>query len=125
MTDSYLIAHKVNGSPAFDIAVQMECPECHGDECHGCAECDWIGYWWVVSTSGHRAYPWNHWALTDLEGDLGQGYWTGVSHEMPPDLPDHYPHSASPHESKISLIDRLGLNKPKPAPASTPIVRRI
>jgi hypothetical protein len=42
MTELFLIAHKVRGEPAFDVAVQMEMPD---------------GVWWIVATSGHRAYP--------------------------------------------------------------------
>jgi hypothetical protein len=31
----------------------MECPLCS----EGCPECDHLGYWWIIPTSGHRAYP--------------------------------------------------------------------
>lgn len=43
----FLIAHKVRGKVAFDVAIQMAVE----------------GYdepWWIIPTSGHRAYPfWN------------------------------------------------------------------
>ena len=87
MTDPYLIAHKVRGEPAFDIAIRIPCPECHA--C-GCEECDQLCYWWIVPTSGHRAYPYDHWALFDI-----CNITTGP---MPIDLPDHYPVRASPKE---------------------------
>ncbi len=47
MTEPYLIAHKVRGEPAFDIAVRMQCPECNGDDAMqmSCGECDYLGYW--------------------------------------------------------------------------------
>jgi hypothetical protein len=69
MSDLYLIAHKVRGEPAYDVAVRMEMPN---------------GPWWIIPTSGHRAYPYN-WALYDFEQLLPP--CTG----MPVDLPDHYP----------------------------------
>jgi hypothetical protein len=62
----YLIAHKVRGEPAFDVACKMEMPD---------------GDWWIIPTSGHRAYPFWHQELLDI--------WP----EMPADLPDHYPKS--------------------------------
>lgn len=42
MSEPYLILHKVRGEPAFDIAEKMEV---EGEE------------WWIIPTSGHRAYP--------------------------------------------------------------------
>jgi hypothetical protein len=69
MTEIFLIAHKVRGEPAFDVATKMEMPD---------------GPWWIIPTSGHRAFP----------------YWTHeISHLtvavpiLPADLPDHYPRS--------------------------------
>jgi hypothetical protein len=65
----YLIAHKVRGEPAFDVAIQMEMPD---------------GPWWIIPTSGHRAFPyWSH-VINPL---------TTLTPEMPADLPDHYPKS--------------------------------
>jgi hypothetical protein len=65
MSELYLIAHKVRGEPAFDIAVKMEMAD---------------GCWWIIPTSGHRAFPYWHCGFVPLE--------TGP---MPADLPDHYP----------------------------------
>jgi len=42
MSEPYLIAHKVRGESAFDIAEQLQV----GGET-----------WWIIPTSGHRAYP--------------------------------------------------------------------
>ena len=77
----YLIAHKVRGEPAFDIAIQMMMED---------------GPWWIIPTSGHRAYPfWN----MDLIALIDEGTnchilegWLGHQLQNPPaNLPDHYP----------------------------------
>src|SRR5678815_4364024 len=63
MTESFLILHKVRGEPAFDVATQLRCPLCDDGERPGdrtpraCQECRATGYWWIIPTSGHRAYP--------------------------------------------------------------------
>ena len=73
----FLIAHKVRGEPAFDIAEQMPV----GDE-----------IWWIIPTSGHRAYPFWHRVLEDQMP------------EMPEGVPDHYRcHSAV--ESAVKSIE--------------------
>ena len=64
MSELYLIAHKVRGEPAFDIAVKMEMAD---------------GCWWIIPTSGHRAFPYWH---ERIKFQIA---------EMPADLPDHYP----------------------------------
>ncbi len=118
MTDLFLIAHKVRGEPAFDIAERMPCPYCSvkvrdciapevvytATHVNGCPECDGDGHWWIVSTSGHRAYPYN-WALHDFEILLPP------CEGMPPSLPDHYPtRQAKPEKSSgKSLLAALGL----------------
>jgi hypothetical protein len=68
MSELYLIAHKVRGEPAFDIAIKM-------------------GDWWIIPTSGHRAYP--YWHGTFMEELFHFGPYSLP--EMPADLPDHYP----------------------------------
>lgn len=108
MTDLYLIAHKVHGSPAFDIAHRLPCPECSS---MGCLECDDLGYWWVVGTSGHRAYPF-HYALISEDSMM-------ILDAMPDPWPDHYATRAEPLAP--SLLSRLNL-KPTPQP---PIARRF
>lgn len=77
---TYLILHKVRGEPAFDIAEPMEVD---GER------------WWIIPTSGHRAYPYWHCKMTDLgHFDFNLGY-QGLSepaewYPMPVDWPDHY-----------------------------------
>ena len=123
MTDLYLIAHQVRNEPAFDVATRMECPLCAGHDVEtntwidpqGCYECDQLGYWWIIPTSGHRAYPY-HWSALS-ETDLA------YIHAMPLDLPDHYPHALAPDAPKRNLIDLLNL-RPKSAPTA-PFPRRI
>lgn len=127
MSDLYLIAHKVRGQPAFDCAERMECPECQGlgpeyKTIAPCTECDSLGYWWIVGTSGHRAYPWwdqpidrlIDWHMVKING-----------HEltpMPDDLPDHYHHTASPANVRARLEDLLSAMPPTP---TTPFKRRF
>lgn len=107
----FLIAHKVSGEPAFDVAVQMECPECEGV---GCDECDDDGYWWIIPTSGHRAYPYWHILLDGIEFEGNGNYHLSEElAKMPPDLPDHYAHSASPAQIKLKLEDLLASLLPK------------
>ena len=117
MTDLYLIAHKVSSEPAFDVACRMTCPECKQEDSDipDCPECDDLGYWWIIPTSGHRAYP--YWQCE--WNDLGMNDY--IVPEMPPSLPDHYPTRSAP---KVSLAEVLGLTKPKPLPLP-PITRRI
>jgi hypothetical protein len=104
MSELYLIAHKVRGEPAFDIAARMECPICHrfewieGNE-NGCPECDGLGFWWIIPTSGHRAYPYEWQPMTD---------W--VCTEMPNDLPDHYQTRVEP--SRIEQLKAMLPRKP-------------
>jgi hypothetical protein len=110
---SYLIAHKVRGERAFDVAERITCPECSGtssfDNGEGCIECDNLGYWWIIPTSGHRAYP--YWDF-----QLGPTKWPDEEVGDPPDsLPDHYITSASPKPAGFSLkgvLAGLGLLKP-------------
>lgn len=137
MSDLYLIAHKVRGEPAFDIAQRMECPECRGgsivhsvsnytngtDTVINCSECDSLGYWWIIPTSGHRAYP--YWDLP-IHSNGDWGWYINCDHDTimftvgpaPLDLPDHYPARTDP--TSPSLLDRLNLR-----PTQPPIVRRI
>jgi hypothetical protein len=100
MSELYLICHKVRGEPAFDIAERMICPEC---DLTGCSECDHLGYWWIIPTSGHRAYPW--WSEV-----LVCPIYSIDPPPMPPDLPDHYRPKAEPKRT----IDISALVKAKP-----------
>lgn len=107
MNELWLIAHKVSGEPAFDVATQMDCPECMdaAGTNYGCVECDNLGYWWIIPTSGHRAYPYWAVALNNIDDrhelslecwrDLGNDseYWPP---EMPSGLQDHYHATPAP-----------------------------
>jgi len=122
----YLIAHKVRGEPAFDVAQKMICPHCDNFNEVGCAECDHEGHWWIIPTSGHRAYPYDHTLLDDLKVFCSGDYdhYPINPGPIPAELRDHYEsphHKVSEAESKSSgsLLSRLGLAKP------TKIERRI
>lgn len=128
MSEPYLIAHLVRGTAAFDIATQMPCPECHSI---GCPECDELGYWWMIPTSGHRAYPYWSQSLKSAYFDCDavelsyNGFtWTDITDvpNPPAGTPDHYPHSASPVAPRGALALALGLAL---RPASAPIKRRV
>ena len=91
----FLIAHKVRGEAAFDTAIQMLVE----------------GYsepWWIIPTSGHRAYP--YWFVplseTQLISDVP---------ELPEDLEDHYTISNAEltDDDRIrgaSLLEQLGFS---------------
>jgi hypothetical protein len=131
MTDLYLIAHRVRGEPAFDVATRMECPECAAQ---GCNECDDSGFWWIIPTSGHRAYPFFSCdlpAMMENHPDVGWEIRYGnlfpgaeyVRIGLLPDVPDHYMTREAPSRS---LADLLGITNRKPKSASTtPFPRRI
>ena len=111
MTELYLIAHKVRGQPAFDIAERIQI----GDE-EG----------WIIPTSGHRAHPYRHWKMDDLydgsDMDMPQPTYVLDNVDPPTDLPDHYPTAAEPRHSPTAgrgLLARLGLLR------KTTIKRRV
>jgi hypothetical protein len=114
MTETpYLIAHKVRGQPAFDVAIQMEME----DE-----------VWWIIPTSGHRAYPFWQIELKYLcYGDLAEGIpvWPLIE-DVPDPWPDHYwqPGQTSdlviPDNAGAGLLASLGITRPQ----SQPLVRR-
>jgi hypothetical protein len=95
--EPFLIAHKVRGEEAFDVAIQMECPECHGNGC--CNECEDKGYWWIIPTSGHRAYPY-------FSAELPEDFVCSVP-EMPQGLQDHYKVGPAPKVDIKSLFKRV------------------
>lgn len=126
----HLIAHVVRQSPAFDIAETMECGVCEGNgylddnnpRDSACHECDGTGVWWIIPTSGHRAYP--YWTV-----DLAE-FWLGGEVQViravpdaPQGWPDHYASNDRPLKFEgPSLAQRLGLLKPKLA---EPLKRRV
>lgn len=121
--EPFLIAHKVRGEAAFDIAIKQPCAICQDieDPAQGCDECDGLGHWWICSTSGHRAYPWWHMSLEDMMASDGPGIYPELE-DMPEGLPDHYKVNAGPKAKSTSIgrsiLASLGLAKP-------PIKRRI
>lgn len=125
MTDLYLIAHKVRSEPAFDVACHMECPICHGaaetdgvDVSIGCTECDGLGYWWIIPTSGHRAYPIMWWQINQLKAADGYDDPSNEAFKMLPawaSLPDHYIAEPAPRAAKAKPPSGLAaLLAPKP-----------
>ena len=98
----YLIAHKVRGEPAFDIAIKATI----GDE-EG----------WIVPTSGHRAYPLDTQKLDNL-GYASEWLATAPTFNNWSNLPDHYaantPRDLTPLTARVTgLLSVLGLG-PKP-----------
>lgn len=132
MSDLYLIAHSVRGEAAFDVALQMECPHCMPVEPsadflpipeEGCFECEGNGYWWIIPTSGHRAYPYWSLPLGALMHDTAESFplidperTLDLVPVMPPAWPDHYRTRAAPKLDITSLF--------KPVPKAH-IVRRL
>jgi hypothetical protein len=124
MNDLYLILHKVRGSPAFDIAEQIEI---EGEDVA-----------WIIPTSGHRAYPLRYWLLEDLydgsdmdmpkpesvinDFDATNGNMNWIA------CPDHYQANASPKEERASadsLLASLGLPTKVHSAVSGKLTRRI
>lgn len=95
----FLIAHKVRGEAAFDVAIEMERES--GER------------WWIIPTSGHRAYPfWSHPMDASLFAINAMDFLSG----MPADLRDHYSASdtfrnrkAPPKADAEALLKDLGL----------------
>lgn len=135
-SELWLIAHKVRGEPAFDIATRFKCPICEpirqglDPEERGsihCDECDEGQYWWVIPTSGHRAYPF--WIaeipIGHIEGDTliyhghrDQYAWKPADYA---DIPDHYQTTAAPGTGITDLFSKLGFKKV----AGPQVTRRI
>lgn len=110
MTDLYLIAHRVRGEPAFDIACMLDILDEDGDPI------------WIIPTSGHRAYPYWYCELIDDGVTIGLEWVDRPASPppMPPDLQDHY-HLDQPTRTKTpTLLSRLNLHRTQP-----PIIRRI
>ncbi len=110
----FLIAHKVRGAAAFDIALR----------CDSMGTPDDPGPWWVIPTSGHRAFP--YWTraiyMDDRELWINEDMVATVVFklpDMPEDWPDHYSCNDRPTATAVSdILDILGL-KPK-----VPMIRR-
>lgn len=121
----YLIAHKVRGAVAFDIAIQMEMDD---------------GVWWILPSVGHRAYPFWHTPIYKLSyEDNGEGIfpleWLEHRYPMPAELQDFYEVTTpilskkaevADRQSGLNLLSQLGLVKDRPHTAvSGKLTRRI
>lgn len=73
--NSFLILHKVRGEAAFDIAEPVEIS---GEKA------------WIISTSGHRAYPYWNCELSKFGIEPAP---------LPPELPDHYAANEKPRRA--------------------------
>lgn len=108
MTKPYLIAHKVRGEPAFDIAERMRCPICdeRGEffQRPDCNECDGEGFWWILSSGGWRAHPYWHCELNLLIKEID----VPLS-QIPEDWPDLFSVNDRKH---VSLnLDEYGISR--------------
>jgi hypothetical protein len=102
-TEPHLILHLVRGEPEFGVAVPLE----RGTET-----------WWVICSSGHRAWPFKKWPLSDL-ADTSDINYAGRHNRpidfldtIPADWPDHYGAAKSWIKQKVAEIDLevLGLD---------------
>jgi len=88
----------------------MECPECggHNDDCDAC---EGEGYWWIIPTSGHRAYPW---ASKELHRCAMEGFINDFGN-MPSEARDHYAvvEAKEPKFNTRPLLRILGLGRSK------------
>ena len=101
MSEPFLIAHLVRGEPAFDIAIKMDVET--EDE-----------PWFIIPTSGHRAYPYWHEELWEvINGNRMDLARSGHIAPPPPNWPDHYAVSAAPKGQGLvkDLLSVLGLRK--------------
>jgi len=124
----YLILHKVRGEPAFDIASKLRCPVCepmrqglddgmaYAGNCNACDD----GYWWIIPTSGHRAYPYLHWNMDDLfdGSDINKNGFHNKPIDLiegcPADWPDHYPMDVgSPPKPDLNIMALISNLLPK------------
>jgi len=88
MTETpFLIAHKVRGEAAFDVAIKIDIGGEEG---------------WIIPTSGHRAYPYWSAPLENL-------FPVERMPELPADLRDHYTIN-KPKESKKLSLEELGIS---------------
>src|SRR3974390_1176936 len=86
--DFYLVLHKVRGAPAFDVAINVSIAEQDA---------------WVVSSSGHRCFPYWYASLKEL--------FDGITFpEMPEGIMDHFEAKAEVQMPKgTDVLKLLGL----------------
>ena len=94
----YLILHKVRGEPAFDIGHKLS------DDM------------WIVSTSGHTAYPVKYWDLEDIAdvSDINTfGFHSRPIAELGVPIsaswPDHFQQISKPTAPRRTVVDILSL----------------
>ena len=88
MTDLYLIAHKVRGEPAFDVACRVQIGEEEG---------------WIIPTSGWRAYPYDYIRLWAVNSERIKE----MALAMPESLRDHF--APAPSGGKITALSLADL----------------
>jgi hypothetical protein len=97
MNNLYLILHKVSGSPALDVACKLETTELNGEEM------------WIIPTSGHRAYPYRKWSLTNLPDNIADM----IHNQIPAGWPDHYQNARHVEPSLDGLFKAVMSTVPK------------
>ena len=107
----HLIAHVVRGAPAFDIARR----------CDSMGTADDPGPWWIVPTSGHRAYPYWSQELDFQEREAGNfiyldsADWWEVP-DPPANWPDHYSCNDTPISYAVEdILAIIGMKPVQPA----------
>jgi hypothetical protein len=97
MSQPHLILHKVRGAPAFDVAEPFTTED--GEEM------------WIVSTSGHRAYPYYNIEVAQLGECIGFEFEQLDVPDMPDPWPDHYPCNdrSTLATATLSLLQSIGL----------------
>lgn len=103
--EEYLIAHKCRGELSIDVAVQLEGVGTDSDP----------GPWWILKTTGSRAYPF--WAMT-LDGvyvfnKTTQGFepFMNAVPEVPDGHPDHFAVNDRPFAApRKKITDLTDLN---------------
>lgn len=124
MSELYLIAHKVRNEATFDVATKMMCPHCPGyleNQGFGCFDCEDKGFWWIIPTSGHRAWP--YWSINI--NDMSEGgvvtYSIGTDKSvvylnppaMPTGWPDHFKSLPAPKVDITSLFKSTQPQQPR------------
>src|SRR5262245_29009198 len=103
MSEPYLILHKVRGEPTFDIAIKIiaRCEDVSTD----CEEM------WIIPTSGHRAYPYRKWELSELADVSDINSFSAHDRpyyrdEIPNDWPDHYATNDRPVKEETYVVNQ-------------------
>lgn len=127
-SEPYLIAHLVRGEPTFDIAIKMPM---HFEGTY--VDLSYDEEWWIIPTSGHRAYPYWSVEITRLVG-TGEPFNDEIP-SPPTNWPDHYATDLSRDQARRDNYEARQANtniEPSPLALSlglvrprTPIPRRV